>query len=232
MNLKTSQIRAKARYLLDDNIFGKDWLKSVFVHILMTVIIWATGGVLYQLSNEKLLPFLMDLVGDKSVILQYGIPAVLDFIELLLLYVIIGPISVGLAYVHLDLVQGTGTVKIKKFFYGFKNFFGNFILGFMYVLQVGLWTCFFIVPGIYVSYSYALIFHIKSEHPEYRWKQCFDESERLMEGRRWELFKLQISHIGWVIVGLAFVLVGAFWATPYIQTSTAIFYETVRSERG
>ena len=231
MNINISQIRAKARYLLDDNIFGKDWLKSVFVHILMTVIILSTGGVLYTLSNEKLLPFLMDLVGDISVVLKYGIPAVLDFVEILLLYIIIGPVSVGLAYVYLDLIRGEGTVKIKKFFYGFKNFIGNFILGFMYMLQVGLWTVFFIVPGIYVAYSYALIFYVKSDHPEYRWKECFDESERLMEGRRWQLFKLQISHIGWVIVGLAFVLIGSFWAAPYLETSTAIFYEEAKAAR-
>ena len=101
----------------------------------------------------------------------------------------------------------------------------------MYALQVFLWTLFFVVPGVYVAYSYALVFHIKKDNPDFRWKQCFDESERLMEGNRWRLFKLQVSHLGWIIAGLAFVLVGAAWALPYLQTSTAIFYEDVKAEK-
>lgn len=231
MNYKNKQIRAQARLLLDDNIFGKDWMKSAFIHILMFIILMSTGGVLYQLSNTVLQPFLMDLFGDRSVILFYGIPVILEFFEMLLLNILIGPVSVGLASVHLDLVRGDGTVKISKFLYGFKSFFENFILGFMYTLQVALWSVFLIIPGIYFAYSYALIYHVKKDHPEYRWKQCFDESERLMEGHRWELFKLQMGHIGWLLAGLAFVLIGAFWALPYLQTSTAIFYEDLKHSK-
>ena len=231
MNIKNSQIRAHARYLLDDNIFGKDWTKSAFIHILMIIITGSTGGVLYQLSNAYLLPFIMGKVGGMSQVLDYGLPLVIDFFEILLLNIFIGPISVGIAAVHLDLVRGDGSVKIKNFFYGFKNFMGNFILGFMYALQVALWCLFFVIPGIYVSYSYALVFFVKKDHPEYRWKECMDESERLMEGNRWKLFKLQLSHMGWIIVGLAFVLIGTFWAIPYFQTSTAIFYEEAKAAR-
>ena len=231
MNIKNSQIRAHARYLLDDNIFGKDWLKSAFIHILMIIITISTGGVLFQLSNAHLLPFVMGKIGGISQVLDFGLPLVIDFIEVLLLNILIGPISVGIASVHIDLIRGDGTVKISRFFDGFKNFFGNFILGFMYTLQVVLWSLFFVIPGVYVAYSYALIFHIKRDHPEYRWKQCMDESERMMEGRRWKLFTLQISHLGWIIVGLAFVLVGTFWAMPYFQTSTAIFYEEAKNRR-
>ena len=82
-----------------------------------------------------------------------------------------------------------------------------------------------------MAYTYALVFHVKADHPEYSWKYCFDESERLMEGRRFKLFKLQISHIGWFIVGTAFVIIGSFWAEPYLQTSTAIFYEEAKASR-
>ena len=147
-------------------------------------------------------------------------------------YGIMGPLNVGIAAVYTNLVRNGERIRIKNFFYGFKGFFSNAILAIMYNIVVALWSLFFVIPGIYVAYSYALVFHVKRDHPEYRWKQCFDESERLMEGNRWKLFKLQISHLGWFIIGLAFVGIGAFWAVPYLEASTAIFYEQVRLERG
>ena len=142
------------------------------------------------------------------------------------------PFKVGVAAVYTDLVRTGEKVKIGKMFYGFKNFVSNVLLGVMYTIQIVVWSIFFIVPGIYVAYSYALVFYVKRDHPDFRWKQCFDESERLMDGNRWNLFKLQMGHIGYFIIGLAFVGIGAFWAAPYLNTSTAIFYENLRLEKG
>ena len=85
MNISNSQIRARARYLLDDNIFGKDWLKSTLVSLLTFAVIGLTGGVLFFLSNTYINPIIEQLVGDKSVILKYGLPLILDLIEILLL---------------------------------------------------------------------------------------------------------------------------------------------------
>ena len=149
----------------------------------------------------------------------------------LILCAIWGPLSVGAAAVYIDLVRGDGNIRIRKYFCGFRHFIENTVIAIMYVLQVVLWSLFFIIPGIYVSYSFALVFHIKRDHPEYRWKQCFDESENLMRGNRFKLFKLQISHIGWFLLGLAFLLIGSYWTMPYYNTSIAIFYEEVRLEK-
>ncbi len=232
MNLTNKQIRKKARYLLDENIFGKDWLKSILVTLIMMVIVSATGGVLFFLSNTYLLPFLLKQFGHISPILLYGIPIVLEIIEILALNIFIGPLSVGLASVHLDLVRGDGNIRIRRFFDGFKNFIDNFQIGFMYTLHITLWTLLFIFPGIYVSYSYAMAFYIKKDHPDYRWQDCFDESERLMEGNRWRLFKLQISFIGWLLLGsVAFFGLGTIWVAPYQSVSNAVFYETIKAER-
>ena len=231
MNMKNSQIRAYARHLLDDNIFGKDWLKGVFVFLLMNVTAYLLGWALEMLLELAILG------GALLGIVTNSIPVIL-FLLIWLVYIamIIGtglfaPINVGVASVYTDLVRNGEKIKIRNFFCGFKNFFSNVILGVMYSLIIGLWSMFFIVPGVYVAYSYALVFHVKKDHPEYRWKQCFDESERLMEGNRWKLFKLQISHLGWFILGFAFLFIGVLWAYPYLETSMAIFYEEVRTER-
>ncbi len=232
MNLKNSQIRAKARYLLDENIFGKDWLKSILLNFIMILIVAASGGVLFFLSNTYVLPFLLGQFGHISPILAYAIPIILEIIELLVLNVFVGPLSVGIASVHLDLVRGDGNIRIRRFFDGFRNFIDNFQIGFMYLLHITLWSLLLIVPGIYVSYSYAMAFYVKKDHPDYRWQDCFDESERLMEGNRWRFFKLQFSFIGWILLGfLAFFGLGSLWVAPYQAVSSAVFYETIKAER-
>ena len=234
MYLSNKQIRAKARDLLDGNIFGKDWLKSILLCIMMLVIIVSTGGVLFFLSNHYVKPFLLDFISTffESEILETVISVLLVFVDVLLLNIFIGPISVGLSAVHLDLVRGDGKIKISKFFYGFREFFDNFQIGFMYVLHIVLWGLLFIIPGIHIALSYSLAFYVKRDNPHYRWQQCFDESEILMEGNKLKLVGLWLSFIGWALVGfLAFFGVGCLWVYPYQTVSMAIFYDELKKEK-
>ena len=231
MNLKNKQIRAHARHLLDDNVFGWDWIKGAFIHFVMDLVTVGLGRALVKIATAFLSVLLVIALTYNSVLL-YGFSIFFLVLAIpLILCAIWGPLSVGAAAVYIDLVRGDGNIRIKKYFYGFKNFVENTILAVFYVLQVALWSLFFIIPGIYMAYSFALVFHVKRDHPEYRWKTCFDESEELMRGNRWKLFKLQISHIGWFLLGSAFLLVGSYWTMPYYNTSIAIFYEEVRLEK-
>ena len=229
---KNSQIRAHARHLLDDNILGKDWLKGVLVIFVMAITEFFIVQALISIAGVVCGVLLVAALRLDSVVLTYLITMFVYGAAIFIAYGVMGPLNVGIASVYTNLVRNGERIRIKNFFYGFKGFFSNAILAIMYNIVVALWSLFFVVPGIYVAYSYALVFHVKRDHPEYRWKQCFDESERLMEGNRWKLFKLQISHLGWFIIGLAFVGIGAFWAVPYLEASTAVFYEQVRLERG
>lgn len=235
MTIKNSQIRAKARYLLDENIFGKDWLKSIVVNFITIAIMMASGGVLYLASNMFLAPFIQAQVYEhitQNTVIISIILGILEVLEFFLINILFGPLSVGLAAVHLDLVRGDGNIKIRKFFSGFRHLIDNFQIGFMYMLHIFLWTMLFIIPGIYVSYSYAMAFYVKKDNPEYRWQQCLDESERLMEGNRWRFFKLQISFIGWSILGtLALCGLGSLWVAPYQAVSGAVFYDTIKNEK-
>lgn len=191
------------------------------------------GYLLAALVSTVVIVPLMQLVGLVDSYILTILAVVIPYLLVtLVLMGVSGVLSAGLASVHLDLVRGDGHLRIKKFFESFNSFVDNFLLGFMYLLNVALWSCLFIIPGIYVSFSYALIFHVKKDHPEYRWQQCFDESERLMEGNRWRLFKLYISFIGWELLGaLAFFGLGSLWVTPYINTSVAVFYEEAKNSK-
>lgn len=226
MYLTNSQIRTKARRLLDDNIFGKDWLKSAFISTLMILIVMATSGSLIALSNKFIDPFLNSVIAVPAIL--FAAEILLYVVDVLFIFIPIGPIMVGLSAVHIELVRGSGSINIKRFFTSIKGIVDTFQLGFMYALNIVLWSLLFIFPGIYVGYSYSMAFYVRNDHPEYTWRECFDESERIMEGNRWRLFKLHCNFIGWFLLGFAFAGIGLLWVFPYASVSTAVFYEEAK----
>lgn len=51
----------------------------------------------------------------------------------------------------------------------------------------------------------------------------------MMKGHKGELFMLDLSFIGWIIVGVLCAGVGTLWVEPYMEASRAQFYESIKS---
>ena len=144
--------------------------------------------------------------------------------------ILTGPLAVGSALVFLKLMRTGEEIKIEDAFAGFKDFAGTLLLGLMYTIFVFLWKLLLIVPGIVKSYSYAMCFYIKNDHPEYDWKQCITESRKMMDGYKWKLFCLDFSFIGWMIVGVLCFGVGILWVSAYMESARAAFYNELKGE--
>ena len=86
-----------------------------------------------------------------------------------------------------------------------------------------------IIPGIVKAYAYSMAYYIKLDHPDYGWNACITASRQLMDGHKWEKFVLDLSFLGWIIVGSLCLGVGTLWVTPYMEAANAQFYEYVRT---
>ena len=78
-------------------------------------------------------------------------------------------------------------------------------------------------------YSYFLVPFIVAENPDVRPREAITLSRRMMNGHKWECFKLEFSFIGWMILG--FVTFGAadvLWSVPYRVTAYAEYYALLR----
>lgn len=97
-----------------------------------------------------------------------------------------------------------------------------------------LWTLLFIVPGIRAFYSYRLVYFLKIDRPELPAHKLISESKRLMDGRRWKLFCLDISFIGWFMLSALTRNLLDVMVRPYHMTACAAFYEDLlnRDEAG
>ena len=141
-----------------------------------------------------------------------------------------GLLSYGLCHVFLQMVRSQKTKpEISDLFTGSDQFLPLLILYCLQALFTFLWTLLFIVPGIIKSYAYSMAFYIKHDHPDYDWKKCLDESQRYMMGHKWQLFCLDFSFIGWILLGSCCCGLGMLWVTPYQQLSHANFYENLKA---
>lgn len=147
--------------------------------------------------------------------------------------IVTGPIAVGMTSVFMSVTKGKRDISLDELFSGFSNDFAdNLLLGLMQTLYIFLWSLLFIIPGIIKAYSYSMAYYIKLDHPTvYSWNDCLQESARIMKGNKWKLFVLDLSFLGWFIVGALCLGVGVFWVIPYYQTAKVNFYESLKPEQ-
>lgn len=88
----------------------------------------------------------------------------------------------------------------------------------------------FMIPLYIWAYAIALVPYIAHEHPEYNIRKCMAESKRLMDGHKWQLFRLQMSMMWWALVAILTLGLGLLWLLPYQSMATAAFYEDILAE--
>lgn len=92
-----------------------------------------------------------------------------------------------------------------------------------------LWMLLLIVPGVIKSYSYAMTMFIAKDNPQMGANECINRSMVMMEGNKMKLFLLDLSFIGWILLGILSLGIGMFWVLPYYYSSRAKFYEELKS---
>ena len=87
-------------------------------------------------------------------------------------------------------------------------------------VYITLWSMLFVIPGIIASYRYRQGLYILLDHPEMSVSECIRASSHMMQGKKLELFWLDMSFLGWTI-GESIVLMGftaVFGGTSYLPT--------------
>ena len=144
--------------------------------------------------------------------------------------IIIGPMFYAQKYAFLALAREGHPIDLNDTFLGFRNDFGGTLLiGLLSSIFVALWSLLLVVPGIIKFYAYSMAYYVKADHPEYGWKECLDESQRLMTGHKWEKFVLDLSFLGWCIVGSLCLGVGTLWVMAYMAATEAEYYKYLTS---
>ena len=96
-------------------------------------------------------------------------------------------------------------------------------------IYLTLWSLLFIVPGVIKGYEYAMVPYLLLDHPEMSRQEIFAESKRMMMGNKWDAFVLDLSFIGWHLLGACtFGILTFLYVNPYQYYTEAELYHVLR----
>lgn len=139
--------------------------------------------------------------------------------------ILTGPFTYAICFMFLKQSRDNEQMVFSDLLCGFKDDLGQTLLiGLMTTIFTALWSLLFIIPGIVKAYSYSMAYYLKADHPEWNWKSCINESRAMMNGHKMDLFLLDLSFIGWYIVGALCLGIGTLWVESYHSATRAQFY--------
>lgn len=123
--------------------------------------------------------------------------------------------------------------SVGQVFYGFQGgrYMNTVLVMFLKELYIFFWSLLLIIPGFVKRYSYWMVSYILAENSDLDRKRVFELSSSMMYGHRWEAFVLELSFLGWDILGaLTGGILNVFYVNPYKLATYAEFYSAVKAE--
>lgn len=97
-------------------------------------------------------------------------------------------------------------------------------------LEIFLWSLLCFIPGIYKSYQYYYVPYLLAENPYMSYSRAKELSVVMTSDEKMEIFVLEISFIGWMVLGLMLCLIGTLFVHPYRQATFAELYAAARTK--
>ena len=138
-------------------------------------------------------------------------------------------LSLAVIVIYLKMTAGQKPA-VGDVFSKFDQFWPAFKVSFLSGLFIILWSLLFWIPGIVKAYSYSMANYILAENPGIGAREAITRSRAMMDGHKMELFVLELSFIGWLLlVGITFGI-AAIWVGPYMNATMANFYNKIKNE--
>lgn len=232
MTIDRKQMKAEAKLVMRSHrpsIYLMAMIYAVILYVLTTLTtrlqlpaltmdqIWALySGALSEQEILNLLPGL-----ESPTVASALLCVAMDLMKIVL--------SAGFSLVCLNaarrLPASAGTL-----FDGFSVFFRVIWLNVVIGVFVFLWSLLLIVPGIIAGYRYRFALYILLDDPTKGALECIRESKELTCGHKGELFVLDLSFLGWALLGaIPFV---SIYTTPYMTLTDVNFYRAILREGG
>ena len=164
------------------------------------------------------------MLAGVAVILSLVVLAVVILLQVFIFY----PLEVGCKRFFMRNLQEPAMVG--NIGYAFDSNYKNIAKTMFFMnLYIALWSLLFVIPGIVKSYEYKMIPYLLAENPDMDRKEVFLISKRMMDGKKMAAFVLDLSFIGWVILGtITCGIVNLFYVSPYMQATNAEMYTANR----
>jgi len=145
-----------------------------------------------------------------------------------LLSFLICPLQVGFVKYTLNIYRGKET-DIPDLFDEYKNYKVIILSALLSSIIVTCGYFLFIIPGIIWALSYSLVNYLLADGVTGSPKEILKKSKDMMNGYKMDLFLLNLSFIGWFILGMFTLGILYIWLIPYMAFAEIEFYERIKA---
>lgn len=135
------------------------------------------------------------------------------------------PLEMGARKFYIEYLKDNENLSEIAFPFRSKSYFNIVKVLFVTRLFIFLWSLLLIIPGIIKAYQYKFVSYILAENPELTASEALDKSTEMTRGHKMDMFVMDLSFIGWYILGAICFGIGVFFVNPYRDTSFAMLYK-------
>lgn len=202
--------------------------------------------------TAALLPGMLLMPFSTSKLTQWNLQTATYVIAAIILGLLAQLLNAGIIRIHLLLAKRQ-PVSFQDLFWAFRNqpdrfLLSAFLMAVLFLLPVvPAGMCLFLLAHkkmaaayliaivaatilllsiilLYLAYSFSLVFPLYIEHDDISVMEGFRSSLHYMRGNKMRYFLLQLSFLGWQLLGLCSLGIGMLWITPYISQTQVNFY--------
>ncbi len=154
-------------------------------------------------------------------------------VGLMVLALVLNPLNVGARKFFIQNASNPETkVDGLNVGFGFGKNYRDIVFSMLGTQMITLlWTLLLIVPGIYKAYCWRLVPFIIADNPELSGKEARAKSNAMMNGSKWASFVLDLSFVGWKLVGaLTFGILNIVFTNPYEAATDTELYLELKSQ--
>lgn len=138
------------------------------------------------------------------------------------------PLLVAISGYFLNILRQKNPNFSSLYKEGFKNFGKYFLVCSMCGIIIGMASMFFLVPGIILSLVLSQTNYIIHDNPDLTLAQVIKISHLMTKGYKWQIFKMHISFIGWILLIPFSCGILSIYVYPYFEITKAMYYENLK----
>jgi uncharacterized membrane protein len=117
--------------------------------------------------------------------------------------------------------------------YAINNAYANtrFLVAGLFIMLISMVAAIFTlgIGAIIVKYMYCMVPYLLHDYPELTPREAMKISREMMSGQKWNIFILDLTFIGWILLSILTAGLGVIFVEPYISTAHAVFYEDLKA---
>lgn len=227
--MEASAHRARARDALRGN-----WVNAVLVCLLAGIIAGAGTGADININfetSEIIQVTVPEQLERVLAALGIALPFILIISTVMLVVGLIlgGVMELGKARYFLNLIDRRDA-QVGDLFSGFPQFVQALVMNLLRELLIVAGMLLLIVPGLILTYSFALAPYILAEDPECTGWEALQRSRAMMRGHKLELFWLDLTFFGWLLLAALTLGIGSLFLNPYMEAAHASFFRGLQEQ--